>query len=85
MFQNKEKSISLKTMEDGQVMLYSVIFNFLHSIFFHFDFCQWHCVMVFYHLSLVNSKEAKITELSFTLCYSRVQLMVKKLRFHSLG
>jgi hypothetical protein len=66
MFQNKEKSISLKTMEDGQVMLYSVRFNFLHPIFFHFDFCKWHCVMVFHHLSSVNGKEAnKITELSF--------------------
>lgn len=36
--QNKEKSISLKTLEDGQVLLYSVSFltlaTALHSCFF---------------------------------------------------
>ena len=33
--QNKEKSISLKTMEDGQVLLYSVSFTSIGAMVFN--------------------------------------------------
>lgn len=67
--QNKEKSIALKTMEDGQVLLHSVICILLHWSSFSFH-------NSLFHVTCLNGKELVHRSAKFQISYLLIDFLL---------